>query len=194
MRILIIPVLLFLISCGAQKPVPIDHFYRLPEISSESVPDVSLSDGVIYVSIFETDGLHRERALVYSEGGNELELKQYHYQHWVDSPTRMLRDHLVQYLRAASASPTVVTSVDPYPQMEIRGKIHRFDQINTDSNTSVTVSLELRADSDNRLLHIQDYDFTETVSGDSVEDTVNSYNSLLIKSFTQFVNDVKASQ
>lgn len=193
MRILILSLLVLLGACASQKPVPVDNYYRLPDIDAASVPDVALSDGMIFVDILETDGLHRERALVYSESREGLELNQYHYQHWIDSPTRMIRDHLVQYLRAAAAAPTIVTSVDLYPQIEITGKINRFDQIINDGKTEVVIALELRADKEGRLIHIQDYHLSEAVNGDSFEDIVSAYNKVLITCFTQFINNVKAT-
>ncbi|MDX1518651.1 MAG: ABC-type transport auxiliary lipoprotein family protein [Gammaproteobacteria bacterium] len=193
MRLIIISLVMFLWSCGSQQPVPVDRYYRLPEINPASVQQVSLSDGVIYVSVFETDGLHRERALIYSDSREGLELKQYHYHHWIDSPTRMIRDHLVEFLRAASAAPTIVSSVDPYPQIEIRGKIKRFDQIKNGSGTEVIVVLELRADKEGRLVHIGDYILTEKVPGDTFPESIAAFNRALINCFTQFVNDVKTA-
>jgi len=193
MRILILSFLVLLGACASQKPVPVDNYYRLPDIDAASVPDVALSDGIIFVDILETDGLHRERALIYSESREGLELKQYHYQHWIDSPTRMIRDHLVQYLRAASAAPTIVTSVGLYPQIEVSGKINRFDQIKNDSHPEVVIALELRADKEGRLVHIKDYFLSETVDGDSIEDTVTAFNKALLGCFAQFINNVKAA-
>lgn len=193
MRILILSLVFFLGACGSQKPVPVDHFYRLPSIDAGSVDDVTLSDGVIYVANFQTDGLHLERAMVHTENSQGLELSQYHYKHWIDSPTRLIRDHLVMYLRAISAAPVIVTTVDPYPQLEVTGKIHRFDQVVGGGNSEVVVSLELRADEGGKLVHLQDYTLTEPVNGDGVEDTVSAFNQALLSCFSQFVNEVKAA-
>lgn len=192
MRFTVLFIPLFLIACSAQKPVPVDQFYRLPDFSSSS-ESVVLSDQVIYVGIFETNGLHRERALIYSDKPQGLELKQYHYQHWIDSPTRMLRDSLVQFLRSKNAAPTVVTTVDPYPQIEIKGKIKRFDQIEKEDTTEVVVSLELRADMEGRLIHIQDYQAMEQSRSDSSTDLINAYHLALEQCFSRFVNDVKTA-
>ncbi len=191
MRYLVIAFILSLGACSAQKPVPVDRFYRLPDITMNENDRVNLKSEVIYVRIFETDGLHRERALVYSKEDSSLELKQYHYQHWIDSPTRMLRDHLVQYLRAIDTSASVVTSVDPYPQLEIKGRIKRFDQVNSEAGREVFVTLELRADRDGRLVHVGDYSVSEKINSTETSDVVMVYGDLLLTCFRQFVADVK---
>jgi len=191
LRLLVLIPVFFISACGSQKPVPVDHYYRLPDISLSGSGLTRLSDGIVYVALFETDGLHRERALVYSNNEG-LELKQFHYQHWIDSPARLIRDHLVQYLRTINAAPTVVTSVDPYPEMRISGRIRRFDRIMGDPADQVVVALELRADREDELLHIKDYQVTETVTGSSASDTVTAFDKALLRCFAEFVKDVHA--
>lgn len=193
-RILLIALVVVLGACAGLKPVPVDRYYRLPELRSSEYPDQKLSNGVLYVSLLETDGLHRERAMVYTDNMLGLELRQYHYQHWIDTPPRMIRDHLVSYLRAINAAPTVVTSVDPYPQLEISGKLRRFDRVISDADNAVTVALELQAEMDGELIHIADYSATEQVSGESVEDAVAAFNGALVSCFEQFVKDVNTAR
>ena len=193
LRLLVLIPVFFISACGSQKPVPVDHYYRLPDIQLNDSGETRLSDGVIYVALFETDGLHRERAMVYGANSDGLELKQFHYQHWIDSPARLIRDHLVQYLRAINAAPTVVTSVDPYPELRISGRIRRFDLIMGNPADEVVVALELRADRDGDLLHIKDYQVTETIIGTTATDTVTAFDKALLRCFAQFAKDVHAA-
>ncbi len=190
LRLLVLIPVFFISACGSQKPVPVDHYYRLPDIPLSISGETRLSDGIVYVALLETDGLHRERALVYGTNRDGLELKQFHYQHWVDSPARLIRDHLVQYLRAINAAPTVVTSVDPYPELRISGRIRRFDRIMDDSTDEVVVALELRADREGKLLHIGDYQVTEAITGATPTDTVTAFDKALLRCFTEFTKDV----
>ncbi len=192
-RILIYLVIFTLGGCSAQKPVPEDRYFRLPDVAASSIQHTPLSDGIVYVSIFESNGLHRERALVYSDSREGVELRQYHYHHWVDSPTRMIRDHLVHYLRAIGAAPTIVSSIDPDSKIEIKGKIHRFDRVINNDTIEVVVALELSADRGGRLLHVGDYILTEPAGGRAMNDTVEAFHRALTNCFNQFVSDVAAS-
>ncbi len=78
---------LILTSCVNQPPLPTDHYYRL-RVAQDINSDKEIVNS-ISVIVFQADGLYRERAILYSE--NEIEVKQYHYHHWIDSPNRLLQ-------------------------------------------------------------------------------------------------------
>ena len=77
---------------------------------------------------FQADGLYRERAILYSE--NEIEIKQYHYHHWVDSPSRLLQEHLADMLSSSGISKIVLTTFEGNSNLIIKGKNHFKDKYN----------------------------------------------------------------
>ena len=99
-RYILIPFLFILTSCVKQPPLPTDHYYRLPALQGINT-DQEIIDSISVIN-FQADGLYRERAILYSE--NKVEIKQYHYHHWVDSPNRLLQEYLAERLRLSNIS------------------------------------------------------------------------------------------
>ena len=117
--ILFIPFLFMLISCIKQAPLPTDHYYRLPVLQG-IVPGKKIINSISVIT-FQADGLYRERAILYSE--NEIEIKQYRYHHWVDSPRRLLQEYLAERLRLSNISKVVLTTFEGDSNFIIKGKI-----------------------------------------------------------------------
>src|SRR5438876_1649559 len=106
---LIAPLLLLcaVVGCASTKPLPEEHFYRLAETApKQKLPKPPIS-GVLVVDPLTTISLYAERGIVYSDDPEHLALQSYNYQHWTDSPPRMLRIMLQDYLRAANVAEAV---------------------------------------------------------------------------------------
>ncbi len=145
-RYILIPFLFILISCVKQPPLPTDHYYRLPTLQGINADEEIINS--ISVITFQADGLYRERAILYSE--NEIEIKQYHYHHWVDSLNRLLQEHLVERLRLSGMSKVVLTEFEGNSSLIIKGKIKAFEQRKSGNKNSAFISIEFRADKNNK--------------------------------------------
>ena len=121
------------VGCAKVPPVPVGRFYRLPPVEQETLgvaPAKERSAGwlgdVVSVPAFRSDGIHKERALVYTDDPEAVALKRYHYHHWVDSPTRLLAEALALRLRAVGAGRMVLTGRDSVPDVTVSGRILEF--------------------------------------------------------------------
>lgn len=144
----------------AQPRVPEDNFYRLT-IAAPKHMDAPPIPGVVEVSRFVADGLVAQRAIVYSEVGHANVAQSYHYDFWIEPPTVLLQNALVDYLRAAGAAGTVVTpDLHAEPDVIASGRIRRFEHIRGGGNGSVKVSLDLslRERKSDKLLLVRTYD------------------------------------
>lgn len=188
-------VLLSALGCAQQPPVPEDKYYRLPlEVTGEKAATPVLA-GTIAVERFRTDGLHNGRALLYAEEGRALELKQYHYHHWVDAPPRLLQEELVSYLRDANAAANVISyRASSVPDYLLTGKIRRFEEIRQASGSTIIVELELEitAGREQRTLMLKDYTGRSEVTGDAVYDIAQAYALAVGAVYGDFLRDLGA--
>ncbi len=155
---IIFSLLILLSGCGAPGVVPQDSYYRMGDPESVT-PAGSMLDGIVVVPRFLADGLASERNVVYVQSNSSQVLKQYNYHFWSESPTRMIQERTVDYLRLARVASTVVTpEFRAAAEYQLTGKIKRLEQIRG-PGPRVVVSLEfgLYRVRDNRLLHLQTY-------------------------------------
>ena len=178
-----------LASCAAQPPVPEDNFYQLP--TPQITAKAKTITNTLSVKRLVSDGLHSERALLFSKAGQALQLKQYHYHHWSDTPPRMLQEHLISALRSANVADTV-TNYDPTQDVSHRltGKIRHFEQIERGNKNQILVELELQLnDKSGKLVLLKDYRVTQTANSASPHDLVDAYGVALNKLVTKFIAD-----
>lgn len=178
-----------LTSCAAQPPVPEDNFYQLaPSKIKANKKNIANS---LSVKRLVSDGLHGERALLYSKAGQALQLKQYHYHHWSDTPPRMLQEYLISTLRSANIANTV-TNYDPVHRADynLTGKIRHFEQIERGRNNEVLVELELRLNNKRgELILLKDYRISQMANSPAPHDLVQAYGIALNKLVTEFIAD-----
>jgi len=194
MKRFLLPLLAVLTAaCARQPPVPADHFYRLPEPTLEALAE-PLTKGVILVNPFQTDGLHNERAIVYTKDAHAITLSRYHYSYWLDAPPRLVQDYLVEYLRAAKAAHVVVTDPGVGSQLSISGRIVRLEQQLRGKSSRALIELELRVDGSNtaRPLLLKDYHADVPASDDSMEALVLAFQKGLDQIFGRFLTDTRA--
>ena len=178
-----------LVSCAAQPPVPEDNFYQLPapQIKANTTPLTSS----LSVKRLVSDGLHSERALLFSKAGQALQLKQYHYHHWSDTPPRMLQEHLISAFRTAHIADTVI-NYDPTQDVShsLTGKIRHFEQIERGSKNEVLVELELKlSDKNGKIVLLKDYRIKQAANSAKPHDLVNAYGIALNKLVSRFIAD-----
>ena len=188
-RYILIPFLFILTSCVKQPPLPTDHYYRLPTLQGVNADEEIINS--ISVITFQADGLYRERAILYSE--NEIEIKQYHYHHWVDSLNRLLQEHLAERLRLSEISKVVLTTFEGNSNLIIKGKIKAFEQRKSGNKNSVFISIEFRADKNNESQPILFKQYTQVVDSEesSMTSVVNAFGVAVNNIYESFYNDLR---
>ncbi len=190
-RYIFIPFLFILTSCVKQPPLPTDHYYRLPALQGINADEEIINS--ISVITFQEDGLYRERAILYSE--NEIEIKQYHYHHWVDSLNRLLQEHLVERLRLSGMSKVVLTEFEGNSNLIIKGKIKAFEQRKSGNKNSAFISIEFRADKNNEGQPILFKQYTQVVDSEesSMTSVVNAFGVAVNNIYESFYNDLRGT-
>ena len=194
LSMLLVGVAALVFGC-AQPEVPAGKFYRIyaeqPNDSGGSGPRL---DGVLVVRPFLADGLVSERLLVFGEASAVGSMQQYHYHSWTESPTRMVQEQLVTYLRGAAVAEEVIT-----PEMrvdaryELSGKIRRFEQIRGES-PQIIVELEfgLLEPRAGRLLIVKNYRAQVACEDESIDAAVLGFNAAISQVFEDFLEDLWA--
>lgn len=177
-------------ACGGAPVVPDDQFYRLQ--AAEPSVGKKLFAGTLEVNRFVADGLTAGRPIVYSEAGKSYQVKEFHYHFWTQSPTVMLRDELVTYLRRAKIFDTVVT-----PELRISadyvlsGKIKRLEKIiGEQPKTALEIELGLKEAAGGKLIFLDTYRMETDSDGKGVGDAVVSLNKSLSAIYAKFITDL----
>ncbi|MCI0401337.1 MAG: PqiC family protein [Gammaproteobacteria bacterium] len=148
-----------------------------------------LAEEMVLVKQFNANGVYIERAMLFTNDAQSVELQQYRYHFWQDSPGRLVRDHLVSYLRDANAAAVVATENNAAAELVISGKITQFEQRKRPDSIQVAVALELRVDrpGGDRPILLNRYSTQVAVDGDSFEATVRAFNKALLQLFDEFL-------
>ena len=183
---------LLLAGCAQPQVVPKDHYYRLRVPAPAKVQTQPKLDGIIEIDRFSADGLVAGRSIVYSASDKPNQLMDYNYHFWTEPPTVLLRDQLIEYLRAAGVAKTVVTAeLRVAPDFIISGKIKRFEQVR-DASPHVVLEMELglrQAGTDN-LVYWGTYAKKVAAEGTTVADGVKAANTALAQVYSDYVRDL----
>ncbi len=183
---------LLLAACASAPGIPETVYHRLPEPEIAALPK-PLSERPVLVEAFHADGLHSDQALIYSTDPEGRSLQAYHYQRWVDPPSRMLQRRLIQSLRDSGAAAVVTDRLAArVDALRIQGRIEAFDRLRQGEGWQVRVAFSLRAEysgADLPLL-MKDYRVQLPVDGDAMADTTRSTGAAVDQIFAQFLRDL----
>lgn len=184
--------LIGLAGCAAPSPAPEDHFYRLPAADAAHC-NGQLTAGTLHVAAFRTDGLLHERAIVYSDADDSVELKKYDYHLWHQVPADLVRDHLLTHLRDCQVAATVTRAADVPAEFVIAGYLSEFVQFRNAGSAHVVVTLELqlRHGAEGRPLLVKHYSERESVSDSAMPAVVNAFGRALARLHRRFVSDAQ---
>lgn len=177
-------------GCLSASRVPEDHFYKLPDI--EQAQCGLNTEGVIAVAPLHAYSLHGERALVYIETDKPLELKRYHYHHWMESPTRLIQSHLMDFLERCHAGASIIAYApgETYDTL-VRGKILNLERTISQTGSEVVVGLELEFSGKNMHGFHHEYRVRLPVNGSGVHDTVSAIGKALLEVYGKFTADLQ---
>lgn len=184
---------LLLGACATPEPVPQDQFYRLVGPASPVRLAAPVIQGTLKVEPIKTFGIYRERAILFSPSDQPESLRQHHYHYWIDTPTRLIRDQLVDYLRARGVAGTVAGSqIGLSGDIRLHLELKQFERvIHPAGKVSVKVWLDaVITDKSNRPLKIVSY-HSETPAGESaVAASVAAINLALGEIYQRLAEDL----
>jgi ABC-type uncharacterized transport system auxiliary subunit len=191
----LLPATLLMNGCVSQSEVPQDYFYRLPTVHPDSPLESKLIKGTISVDQLAVDGVYRERPLLYVDAQRPLEVLQYHYRHWIQVPSQLIQDNLVDYLREAN----VADSVDRYSSgrrqdLLIRGRLQKFEQLVSEGSSTavVEVEIEFRKKSQQGMVNLTKvYESQVSAQGSAIHDSVTAFGEALRKIYDKILVDLK---
>ena len=188
-------VLLISVSLGAcaQPELPKDHYYRLNVTAPQQAKQKVIFQGTIEIERFVADGLTAGRSIVYSDSGNEQQLMEQHYHFFSLSPIIMLRDQLIDLLRAANVATMVVSpEMRARPDYRLTAKIKRLEKV-VGSQPSAIVELELGLQNERNgsIIHLENYRVEVEAPSQSVDDAVISMNMALTDIYSRFITSLR---
>jgi len=181
------------LSACAQPQVPKDRYYRLQVAVPEAAQGRAKLAGTLEIERLVAEGLSAGRPIVYSESNNPNELLEYSYHFWMDPPVVMLRDQLIDCLRAAKVADMVVSpELRTNPDYSLVAKIKRLENIVGASHKGV-VELELalrRENGGGKVLLLDTYRAEVAAETGSIGDAVKAMNRGLSDICSRFVADI----
>lgn len=127
--------ILMLSACGfSAGTIPADHFYRL----SEPVR-VNVTSDVVVKSV-QADGIYNERAMLFVNKNQPLELARYSYHFWAQTPARLVQGYLQGCLNKSGE----MSSLDKNKQIvELNPVIESFERVLENGQAEASVKIRV---------------------------------------------------
>lgn len=162
--------MLTLPGCGKEHPI---HYYAINRPSVTEAP--AKPDGpILVVGRIATPEALQDGRIRYRSGSNEAGVYEYH--RWTERPDAMIRDLLVQRLRAtghyAQVQETPSSAIGDYL---IRGKLYEFSEVDEPGiQTRITLQLEVVARKTGHVVWSRTFNRNQPVQGKAMNDVVSS--------------------
>lgn len=181
-----------LAGCAGVEPLPDDHYYRLVA----GPPPARLAEpallGRLVVEMPSAAGVRRNREILYSPAPH-VRFQQYHYHHWEESPTELLRHRIVDALRAANVAPAVTDQGGGAVQFRLQSHLARFERLVDGEHFTALVEVHVRlfalADPAAPLL-VADYVIEQPAEGSSMEATALAFARAVDRFLAALVEDI----
>jgi ABC-type uncharacterized transport system auxiliary subunit len=161
---------LFVTACIQVRPI---HYYAINRPAITDIP--AKPDGlVLLVGRIATPEELEDGRIRYRSGSSEVGAYEYH--RWSERPGVMVRDLLVQTLRASGKYRQVQeTSSSAAGDYVIRGKLYEFSEIDEPGiKTRVSLQLEMVAGKTGLVVWSRNYNSVEPVNGKTMQEVVAS--------------------
>jgi len=183
-----------LISCfGGGSSIPDDNYYRLPELSGQKL-STPLLTGILSIKKVITHGIYGERTLIYTDSRDNIKLNRYHYHHWEKSPSKLIQDNLVQYLKTIGIAQQVIshsqyTSANYLLEAELI-TLHR--DMTTDGYIAV-ISIDIRIynKSNNSIFINKRYHSKISTNSNKLVDTIKAYGDGFHNIYDELITDLQ---
>ncbi|HEY9202466.1 MAG TPA: ABC-type transport auxiliary lipoprotein family protein [Gammaproteobacteria bacterium] len=139
--LLVLSLLALLSGCGlGGANVPETHFYRLPAISLPVQPQ---QFSQLVIRPVQANGLYHERAMLYAEQSQPLQLQRYHYHLWAEKPAELVGRALYQGLHSSGIAAQISQGLlQPEQAVYIDTRIEQFERLILDNGVKVQVALQ----------------------------------------------------
>lgn len=179
-------------GCGGGE-VPDDHFYRLAPAAPTSAYQSPPIAGTLLVERLRADGVLSQRPILYVDRSQPVEVKQYSYHYWVESPPGLIQLQLVDYLRKANVANEVVERGGRvFNGCVLDGVIRSFERLTGDGDPLVSVSIDykLTRASDGTQILFQNRNINARPNGTSMAETIMAFNFAANQIFGEIAADV----
>lgn len=194
-RIRALLLLPLLAACATSAPIPEDQFYRLITPANPTRLATPAIAGTLKVEPVKAFGIYRERAILYTRSDAPTGLRQHHYNHWIDTPTRLIRDQLVDYLRESGIAGTVAGSqIGLSGETRLHLELKNFERVIRPAG-EIAVKVRLDAvitDGSNHPLKIASYLQEPLADGVSMAASIDAFNQALGEIYAQLLTDLLA--
>ena len=182
----------YLSACGITgKPIPQDHFYRLPQANIDAAKSSSLES--LQLVAVTADGLYNERNLLYVDASRPLEISRYHYHYWLESPLTLIAKFMSEALQSSRVAAQFSGPGDkPGAQARMLIQIVHFERIIEANSISVKVSLKVSVDNQgNKSDSWQKlYNHDQVVASNDMHDTARAFGEALNTIAQMLINDL----
>lgn len=175
-------------------PGPRDHFYR-PATARPSEPLAEpILRGSIEVERLRADALTRERAILWVDSPESVQVTPYAYQLWIDTPTVMIQRDLAEFLRLSGVAERVVL-----PEMHIEesyelfGWIERLVHVTGDDSVVVEIEFSLAQPRGSGQIMQRRYRAEQAVDGSGMDAAVEAFSQALRQIFERLLADIAAT-
>lgn len=180
-------------ACAGPAVVPTDHFYRLPATAALPL-EKPLLNGTLSIAPLNAGGLYNERALLYVDDDQPLELKRYRYYLWNNVPGNLLQEHLYSFLRDSRAAEQIVLFEPGFEtDYTLSGRISRFERELGNGRDQIRVSLHLLLMSGSKLVWEKEYSVSVAVQGAAIHDAVEAFGAALQQIYDALLLDIRQS-
>lgn len=192
-KLLLLTAVVFITSCVGNAQIPQDHYYRLPEIESSTIYNAPVLAGVVSIGSVLASGILDERSMLYVEEGKPDEVKYYAYRHWMDAPSKMIRQHIIKYLEKTKAAKTShVTHEGEGKSSGVQINLLRFERNVSKDSIKAQVSLKISYKVSQQTEIIKTYTTAIEAKDSSVYSTVNAFGLGLESIYEEWLIDIKA--
>lgn len=190
--LLLLGPMVLLSSCVGNTTMPQDHYYRLPEIESSTIYNVPVLTGVVSVGTVMASGILDERSMLYVEGDKPDEVKYYAYRHWMDSPSKIIRQHLINYFeKTGAAKISHITHEQGGERSGVQIRLLKFERSVTKDDIKAHVSLRISYKAPQQAEILKTYTAAIEAKDSSVYSTVEAFGLGLESIYEEWLADIK---
>ena len=190
MRLLILTMFFVTIlqACSfSGSPPPEEHFYRLPDLAGNKIQQ---RFDTIYLRNIMAEGIYNERAILYVKDDSPLEVRRYHYHHWLNTPGKLIHEQFKGYLATTGLARQVVSQRMVGQNLEITMHMRNFERLmGASSRVLVELDVEVYVPQKSKSVLSKTYRL-ESSAGSSMHDTAAAFGQVLSSLFGQISLDL----
>ena len=173
------------LGCSSVPAPPPDQYFHLATPASTTAAQTPTGEVRIQVETIEANGIYAERPLLFRTEGLQAAIQQYRYDLWAEPPAKMLRDTLVEHLRAQYGAERVWTSeARAHADFSVRGRVRALEQLVQTGAAKAALSLEyVVSGADGEVVTVYEYKEEIPAASTTVADYVAALNQALTRAY-----------